>query len=182
MAEKMTSAHSWKDIRAVLSKADNKDVLKLVGELYALRKENLEFLHARYLKDDRALGPYKETIAQSISPAEPWKTLVKISQARKAISDYRKAAGDPENLADLMLFYVECGVTYIQEWEDADEAFYSSLVSVFTDGMEMLDRCDQNAIRRLLPRFEEAVQSTAEMIWSFHDSLCDIFEIYAPDV
>ena len=81
-----------------------------------------------------------------------------------------------------MLFYVECGVTYIQEWEDADEAFYSSLVSVFIDGMEMLHRCDQNAIRRLLPRFEEAAQSTAEMIWSFHEKLCDIFETYAPDV
>ena len=161
---------------------DNKDVLKLVGELYALRKENQDFLHARYLKDDRALVPYKEAIAQSISPAEPWTTPVKISQDRKAISDYRKAAGDPENLADLMLFYIECGVTYIKEWEDADETFYSSLVSVFTDGMEMLDRCDQNAIRRLLPRFEEAVQSTAEMIWSFHERLCEIFETYAPDV
>ena len=120
MAKKEQSARSWRDIRAVLRKADNKEILKLVGELYALRKENQDFLHARYLKDASVLVPYKETIARYISPAEPWKNPIKISLARKAIADYRKAVGDSESLAELMLFYVECGVGYILDWEDVN--------------------------------------------------------------
>jgi hypothetical protein len=107
MAKKEKPAHSWRDIRAILNKADDGEVLKLVGELYALRKENQDFLHARYLKNADVLVPYKENIARYVSPAEPWKNPVKPSLARKAIADYRKAVGAPENLTELMLFYVE---------------------------------------------------------------------------
>lgn len=175
-----STARSWKDIRAVLRKTDSNEVLKLVGELYGLHKENRDFLHARYLNDADALAPYKETIARHLSPAEPWKNPVKISQARKAISDYRKAVGDPENLAELMLYYVECGIGYIQEWEDVEDAYYQSIFRVFTDGIDMLHRCDQDVVQRLLPRFEAAVQSTTNMAWGFHDDLLDFLINFAP--
>ncbi len=181
MARKKQPARSWKDIRAVLNKAGHKDLLNLVGDLYALRKENQDFLHARFLKDASTLIPYKETIEHYISPAEPWKNPVKISLARKAISDYRKAVGDPEGLAELMLFYVECGVSFTLEFGDIDEAFYYSVVRVFSDGMKMLNRCEQDVIDKLLPRFEGAVHSTADMGWGFYDSLRDTFEVYFPD-
>ena len=98
MAGEKQPARSWKDIRAVLNKAGHKDLLNLVGDLYALRKENQDFLRARFLKDASTLVPYKETIEHYISPAEPWKSPVRISLARKAISDYRKAVVDPQGL------------------------------------------------------------------------------------
>ena len=124
MARKKQASRSWKDLRTVLDKASHKDLLGLVGDLYALRKENQDFLHARFLRDDSALVPYKETIEQYISPAEPWKHPVRISLARKAISDYRKAAGDAQGLAELMLFYAECGVDFTLAFGDIDEDFY----------------------------------------------------------
>ena len=182
MAKKEKPANSWRDIRAILSKADDSEVLKLVGELYALRKENQDFLHARYLKDADILVPYKETIARYISPAEPWKNPVKTSLARKAISDYRKAVGDPEKLTELMLFYVECGVGHILDWDDNDDAMQNSIFRVFAEGMETLDRCEKDVAGKLLPRFEAVVQSTANMNWGFYEALRDTFEIYAPDV
>ncbi len=109
------------------------------------------------------------------------KNPVKISLARKAISDYRKAVGDPHGLAELMLFYVECGVSFTLEFGDIDEPFYNSVVRVFSDGMRMLNQCDRDVIDKLLPRFADAVNSTAEMGWGFYDSLRDIFETYSPD-
>ena len=181
MVRKTKPTRSWKDIRAVLNKAGHKDLLNLVGDLYALRTENQDFLHARFLKDASTLVPYRETIEHYISPAEPWKNPVKISLARKAISDYRKAVGDPEGLAELMLYYVECGVSFTLEFGDIDKAFYYSVVSVFSDGMKMLSRCDQDVIDKLLPRFEGAVHSTADIGWGFYDSLRDTFEVYLPD-
>ena len=180
MARKKQPARSWKDIRAVLNNAGHKDLLNLVGDLYALRKGNQDFLNARYLKDASTLVPYKETIEHYISPAEPWKNPVKTSLARKAISDYRKAVGDPEGLAELMLFYVECGVNFTLEFGDIDEAFYCSVESVFSDGMKMLDRCEQDVIDKLLPRFEGAVHSTADVGWGFYDGLRYTFEVHFP--
>jgi hypothetical protein len=181
MARRKQHDRSWRDVRAILSKASHKDLLSLVGDLYALRKENQDFLHARFLKDASTLAPYKETIERYISPAEPWKKPVKISLARKAISDYRKAVGDPRGLAELMLFYVECGVSFTLEFGDIDEPFYNSVVRVFSDGIRMLNQCDQDVVDKLLPRFAGVVNSTAEMGWGLYDNLRDTFEIYFPD-
>ena len=181
MTKEKQPTRSWRDIRAVLDKEGSKDLLKLIGALYALRKENQDFLHARYLRDGSSLVPYKETIERYISPAEPWKSPVKISLARKAISDYRKAVGDPEGLSELMLIYAECGVSFTLEFGDIDEAFYSSVVRVFSDGLKLLQLCEQDVVDKLLPQFRGVVHSAAEMGWGFYDSLRDVFEFYFPD-
>ena len=181
MARAKHATHSWKDIRSVLTKASHRDLLSLVGELYALRTENKNFLNARFVRDDNTLAPYKEIIAQYVSPAEPWKHPVKLSLARKAISDYRKAIGDPEGLAELMLFYAECGVNFTREFGDIDEPFYSSVEGVFSDGLKTLNRCEPNIIAKLLPRFVNAVQATDGMGWGFHDAFVDALESYFPD-
>ncbi len=180
MAMTKHAAHSWKDIRSVLKEASHKDLLNLVGDLYALRKENQNFLHARFVGDGGTLDPYKEIIENCISPAEPWKHPVKLSLARKAIIDYRKAAGDPTGLAELMLFYAECGVNYTLEFGDIDEPFYNSVHGVFCDGLKTLKRCAPDVVGRLLPRFVSAVQSTDGIGWGFHDGLFDALETYFP--
>ena len=163
MAKTKHATHSWKDIRSVLTKASHRDLLSLVGDLYALRKENQNFLYARFIKDGDTLVPFKEAIEQYVSPAEPWKHPVKLSLARKAISDYRKAVGDPEGLAELMLYYAECGVSFTLDFGDIDEPFYNSVVGVFFDGLKMLKRCEPDIVGKLLPRFVNAVQK--QMAW-----------------
>ena len=40
---------SWKDIKTVLSQQSIPDLLKLIRDLYALRPEVKDFLHARFL-------------------------------------------------------------------------------------------------------------------------------------
>ena len=180
MAKTKPAKHSWKDIRSVLTKASHRDLLGLISDLYALRKENQIFLHARFIRDGNTLTPYKETIEQCISPAEPWKHPIKTSLARKAISDYRKAVGDPEGLAELMLFYAECGVDFTLEFGDIDEPFYNSVEGVFSDGLKILKRCEPDFVGKLLPRFVNAVQSTEGMGWGFHDGLLDTLETHFP--
>ncbi len=175
------SARYWKDIRAVLKQKNSKDLLSLIGDLYSLRKENRDFLHARCLKNTSSLSPFKKTIENFISPAEPWKNPVKLSLARRAISDYKKAAGDPRGLSELMLFYSECGVNYTLEFGDIDEAYYSSVVGVFSDGLKMLEQCDQITIDELLPRYKGVVGATADIGWGFYDGLRDAIDFYFPD-
>ncbi len=70
MAKRKSTTHSWKNIRSVLTEASQKDLLSLVGDLYALRKENQIFLHARFIKDGDALAPYKEAIEQYEPPRD----------------------------------------------------------------------------------------------------------------
>jgi hypothetical protein len=69
---------------------------------------------------------------------------------------------------------------YIQEWEEVDDAYYQSVFRVFADGIDMLHRRDQDVVRRLLPRFEAAVQSTSNMAWGFHGDLLNFLINFAP--
>jgi hypothetical protein len=181
MAKTKQAKHSWKDIRSVLTKVSHRDLLGLVGDLYALRKENQDFLHARFIRDGDVLIPYKKIIEKCVSPAEPWKHPVRLSLARKAISDYRKAIGDPEGLAELMLFYAECGLNFTHEFGDIDEPYYNSVAGVFYDGLKTLKQCEPNTISELLPRFVNAVQSTRGIGWGFHDGFRDAVDTYFPD-
>ena len=181
MAKTKYATHSWRNVRSVLAKASHKELLSLVGDLYALRKENQHFLNARFIKDGDILVPFKKIIEQNVSPAEPWKHPVKLSLARKAISDYRKAIGDPEGLAELMHYYVDCGVSFTLDFEDIDEPFYNSIIGMFFDGLKALERCDSKIIGKLLPRFVDTVQRTVGMGWDFHYNLLDALESYFPD-
>ena len=51
MAKTKRTTLSWKDIRSVLTEASREDLVSLVGDLYALRIENQDFLHARFVMD-----------------------------------------------------------------------------------------------------------------------------------
>lgn len=182
MAKESKPTRSWRHLRTILNKADRKDLLNLVGDLYALRKENQNFLHARVLKNPSSLDPYKKIIERNVSPADLLKHPIRLSSARKAISDYRKAVGDPAGLAELMLFYVEFGINFTLELGEIDEAFYSSMDSVYYDGMQMLNRCDKDVTCRLLPRFEALLHSTVDMGWGVYGGFRDTFEAYCPEV
>lgn len=129
----------------------------------------------------KSLVPYFRIIERNISPAEPWKHPLSLSGGRRAISDCRKAVGDPEGLAELMLFYVECGVNFTLDFGDIDEAFYMSVLRVYADGLKILNRCDARTVSRLLPRFAAVVDATAGIGWGFHDILREDFDLLAPD-
>jgi hypothetical protein len=53
------------------------------------------------------LEPYKKTIDRWLWPDVLRKQDTSISKAKQAISDYKKAGGEPEGLAELMVFYCE---------------------------------------------------------------------------
>ena len=54
-----------------------------------------------------------------------------MSKAKKAISDYSKAVGDPADEAELMTFFVECGNSFTVNYGDIDEAFYDALNRIY---------------------------------------------------
>jgi hypothetical protein len=74
---KPARAASWKDIKTVLSQQSMPELLQLIRDLYALRPEVKDFLHARFLTSEQTLAPYKHTIHQSLYPdvihGDPWR-------------------------------------------------------------------------------------------------------------
>lgn len=94
MAARKT-APSWSDVKTRLGDFDRAGLIGLVQDLYAASKDNQTFLHARYGLGDDVLKPYKATIDRWLWPDVCKNQDTSVAKAKKAISDYKKAVGQP---------------------------------------------------------------------------------------
>lgn len=134
MATKKKTA-SWSDLKAHLAGMEKDQLLALVKDLYGASKETQQFLHARYaVGGSDVLEPYKATITQWINPGDVRKPL-SVSKAKKAITDYKKAVGDPQGLAELGVFYCEQVFASLDLCASEDESFYDSLCVMFAQAL-----------------------------------------------
>ena len=72
-----------------------------------------------------------------------------------------------------MLYYVERGVEFTNQYGDIDESFYNSMEGMYLAAAGWIVKHSlQSAFRE---RCEEVVQNTRNIGWGFHDTLGDIF-------
>lgn len=172
----------WNDVRKVLASHDSAKLADLVRDLYLLSQENRDFLNTRYLASEDRLGPYKKMIEESIYPDMYSNKPVRISLAKKAIRRYTKATNDVAGTLELMVYFVERGTKFTADCGDIDEAFYSSLESMFGRVLDTLKRSAPEVMARFLPRLT-AVRDAADGIgWGYYDYLCDALEQAFPSV
>lgn len=121
------------------------------------------------------LEKYKKIIKNEFFPARGF-GKVRLSIARKAVNDFKKITNSKTELADIMLFYVENGVEYTNDYGDIDEAFYSSMESVYESALSHISK--SNLEDEFYECCDCVVSATSGIGWGFHDGLCDIFYTY----
>lgn len=122
---------TWSDVKGGLSSFDRADLQGLVQDLYAASKDNQAFLHARLNLGQDQLKPYKAMISRWICPDVMSSQDHSIAKAKKAITDYKKAIGRPEGLAELSIFYCEEAFDYVEACGYEDERYYGALIGMF---------------------------------------------------
>jgi len=162
---------TWTVIRRKLGQTDLDYVIGIVKALFDFSKDNRTFLASRLFPDtdwSALLEKYRKQVRDAVFPDPP--RQIRLGDARKAISAYRKATSDLAGTAELMLVFVEsgtdCGRTYGVDYE----SFYTSLESMLDDLLEML--CDERNCR-LLDRLRERVrrleESAGDIGWGYSD-------------
>ena len=107
---------------------------------------------------------------------------IEISKAKRAISAYSKAVGDPRGEAELMTFFVECGNRFTVEFGDIDEGFYISLNLMYKRTIEKVLSLPAEQQGEFRERLKEIVTSSGGIGWGYHDELCrDFFEAFPED-
>ncbi len=182
-AESKAKNSNWLEIRKTLSRCSERDLLGLVAELYSLSKSNKDFLDARFLRDNQALLRYKAQVKRYLAPDEPWKESQKISlkEAKKAISDYKKASGDEWGTLELMVYYAECGTDFLCEFGDMYEQYYNSLESVFDNALKLMKKSSLNEIQEFVNRLEKVVWKARHMGWGYYDNISAMLQRAWPD-
>ncbi|GGY24450.1 hypothetical protein [Pseudoduganella albidiflava] len=170
MAAKKTSeaTPSWIDIKARLADFDRAGLLGLVQDLYAASKDNKAFLHTRFGLGGDPLEPYKDVISRWISPAD-YRNPISVSKARKAISDYRKALGQPNGLAELTVFYCEEVFDFLSRCGMDDEGFYDALMRMFEQALKYVTALPAVQQTAFLARLDRVRQLGRDVGWGVGD-------------
>lgn len=171
-------AKNWTDIKGAISGFSKAELLGLVQDLYRSNERNREFLHARFLVGDKGadLAPYKKRIKAALVPGR-WDGPmhlgpIRYGEARRIISDYKKARGALPELLELMLYYVQCGNDITLEFGDMDERFYDSMGSMFGSIVaKLLSQADADLVAVWLPQLEREAHRVRHFGWGYGDAL-----------
>ncbi len=77
-----------------------------------------------------------------------------------------------------MLYYVETGVEFTNEYGDIDEQFYSSLESVYLQALTLMKK--EKILEKFMQRADQIASETKNMGWGFYDSISDIYSEFFP--
>lgn len=177
MATKKASP-TWSDVKGGLSNFDRAALLALVQGLYAASKDNRDFLHARLDLGSDVLGPYKSTIARWVWPDVYKNQDTSVSKAKKAIADYRKAIGQPDALAELMVYYCEQASGFCVDIGMDDEAYIDALVRMFEQALKASSSLPEIERQALWERLAAVAHTCSNLGYGVGDELDDLQERY----
>ncbi len=148
------SQPTWTDVKERLADFDRTALLDLIQSLYSAHKDNQTFLHSRFGLGEDVLEPYKKIIDRWLWPDVLRNQDTSVSQAKRAISDYKKAVGDPEGLAELMVFYCEQASGFCSDIASDDEGYFNALVRMFEQALKIVNALSVERRDDLLTRLD----------------------------
>ena len=162
------------DLKKQLNRMEKKELINLIGKLYKASQQVQSIIDVE-LYGESVEGQLITDRKKKIHTAF-FGSRLSLKNARTVISDYKKISKNKENIAELMLYYVECGVEFTNMYGDIDEAFYYSIASMFSDFVSSLNELDSDAYyERNADRIKEMCLSTDCVGWGFHEEMMRLY-------
>jgi hypothetical protein len=149
------SQPTWTDVKAELASFDRRGLLGLIQDLYATHKDNQTFLHTRFGLGEDVLKPYKETLDRWLWPDVLRNQDTSVVKAKQAISNYRKAVGEPAGLVELMVFYCERAAGFCSDIGYQDDGYFDALVRMFKQALEAIAQLPASTSHALIARLDK---------------------------
>lgn len=169
---------TWTDLRQALKELPPERLIELLKGLHDLSPQNKAWLRAKVLpvgQDSAYLEECRQKVIRAVyNPARKFPDMPRFRDAKKVISEYKKATKDLAGTLDLMLTYVERGHAFTNDFGDIDMPFYDALIN-------MLDRFaielkKSPARRELYDRFRNRllkINRTSDIGWGYGDFVHD---------
>jgi hypothetical protein len=170
---------SMTELKNILKQQTKENLVSMVAECYKNSDKIKELISVKYAGNDavkQIFEGYKIKIQDVFFPDKLSGRLM-LSEARKAISDFKKLCNDEELILDLMLFYVETGVEATNTYGDLYEEFYNSVEKMYLSVIETINNHKDSRIFSVLSkRLKAVVDDTGGIGWGFHDNLTDMYQ------
>jgi hypothetical protein len=173
------SEPTWTDVKAKLAAFDRTALLDLIHHLYAAHRDNQAFLHARFGLGEDVLEPYKKTLARWLWP-DPFRNQnPSVSKAKQAISQYKKAVGDPPGLTELMVFYCEQAAGYCHDIGYQEEQFSDALLRMFEQALQSANTLPASGRDSLIARLNRVREISHALGYGVGDDMDYLVGKYA---
>ena len=175
------SKATWSDVKSKLADVDRVGLIGLIQDLYAANKDNQTFLHARFGLGEDILKPYKDTISRWICPDVMRNQPISVAKAKKAITDYKKAVGQPEGLAELSVYYCEMAFDFVDCFGLDDDGYYVALVRMFEQALKYVMALPEAKRPALIHRLEQVAKQGSNVGWGVGDDMESLLSDYGID-
>ncbi|MGH9565240.1 MAG: hypothetical protein ACRD4I_04610 [Candidatus Angelobacter sp.] len=169
----------WTDVKAKLASFDRAGLLRLIQDLYAAHKDNQTFLHARFGLGEDMLRPYKEAMDRWLWPDAFSRQVPSVLKAKKAVSNYKKAVGEPAGLAELMVFYCEQASGFASDVGYQDENYFNALVRMFEQALMIATTLPASGRDALVDRLDRVRTISHKCGYSVGDDMDSILAKHA---
>ncbi|MFY0675617.1 MAG: hypothetical protein JXQ87_19665 [Bacteroidia bacterium] len=168
-----------REVKKELDKLDKKEIIDIISDLYKKNKAAKEYFDFFAQPDENKLfKDYRDKVFYSFYPKRGFNYSLK--NGKKAISDFKKLGPSDELVAELMLFYVETGVDFTNDFGDIDDAFYTSLAKTFDSALGLL--YDTGSLEKYHDKVKNMIDKTGEIGWGFDDYIRQTYYNYFSDM
>jgi hypothetical protein len=169
---------TWTELRKTLKELPEAKLIELLKGLHDLSPQNKAWLNANAMPAEQNTA-YLEECRQKViklvyNPTRNTPPMPRFRDAKKVISDYKKATKDQLGTLDLMLTYVERGHAFTNDFGDIDEPFYDRLINMLENFAEELKKhpASHELYERFRPRLLQ-MDKTADIGWGYGDAVHD---------
>ena len=167
---------AWTNIKTELQELSKEKLIELLKGLHNLSTQNKAWLQAHTLpvaQDSEYLEACRHKIIKAVyDPKRKFPNMPRFRDAKKVITEYKKATKDLRGTLDLMLTYVERGHAFTNDFGDIDEPFYNALLNMFEKFVMELKMSP--ARRELYGFFRERLmkmRATSDIGWGYGDEI-----------
>lgn len=164
------------DVKKYLKGLDQKELTAMIMEFYKANKSVQDYFAIKILGETAVQELFEKAQVEINNEFFPAKGhgKMRLSVAKKAISDFKKQTGDIVKTTDLMLYYVEIGTEFTNTYGDIDMPFYNSLLSVFQKVVETCEE-DEQLYTQFSKRLYDVVEESDGVGWGYHDGLEQLY-------
>lgn len=166
------------EIKKIFKEKSKEELIGLLVECYKNNPLIKEYITAKFGSKDNLnsiFEEYKKKVYDVFFP-KSMRSEFKISEAKKAVREFKKLCNDKKLIIELMLYYVEMGVEFTNTYGDIDEAFYNSVASMFCSVVVAInDQEDSRIYDDLKDRLRAVVDDTDDIGWGLHEEVYNIY-------
>ena len=172
MANLITNAQ----IKKAIKDCERDECVEIILEMAQACPQAREYLTIRFTENHgEVLEKYKKKVRHEFYPANGGFGRLRLKDAKKAISDFKKLCPDKVMAIEIMLFYVENSIEFTNDYGDINEAFYNSALSVYRQVVTEVNIIGLAVYEKFAKRLRACVDDTRGIGWGFHDELNELY-------